>query len=84
MKLDWPENVKTMQRNWIGKSSGAEIKYQLEDSDDSLLHFQQGLTLLFGVSFLAISPNHTISIDLAKNNESITDFLLQCKETDSC
>ena len=79
--LDWPENVKTMQRNWIGKSSGAEIKYQLENSDDFLTAFTTRPDTLFGVSFIAISPNHKISIDLAKNNESISDFLLQCNET---
>ena len=38
-EVDWPENVKTMQRNWIGKSQGAEIKYMIEDSDDSLTAF---------------------------------------------
>ena len=79
--LDWPENVKTMQRNWIGKSSGAEIKYQLENSDDFLTAFTTRPDTVFGVSFIAISPNHKISIDLAKNNESISDFLLQCNET---
>ena len=79
--LDWPENVKTMQRNWIGKSSGAEIKYQLENSDDFLTAFTTRPDTLFGVSFIAISPNHKISIDLAKNNESVSDFLLQCNET---
>ena len=79
--LDWPENVKTMQRNWIGKSSGAEIKYQLENSDDFLTAFTTRPDTLFGVSFVAISPNHKISIDLAKNNESVSDFLLQCNET---
>ena len=80
-ELDWPENVKTMQRNWIGKSSGAEIKYQLENSDDFLTAFTTRPDTLFGVSFVAISPNHKISIDLAKNNESISNFLLQCNET---
>ena len=79
--LDWPENVKTMQRNWIGKSSGAEIKYQLENSDDFLTAFTTRPDTLFGVSFIAISPNHKISVDLAKNNESVSDFLLQCNET---
>ena len=79
--LDWPENVKTMQRNWIGKSSGAEIKYQLENSDDFLTAFTTRPDTLFGVSFIAISPNHKISLDLAKNNESVSDFLLQCNET---
>ena len=79
--LDWPENVKTMQRNWIGKSSGAEIKYQLENSDDFLTAFTTRPDTVFGVSFIAISPNHKISLDLAKNNESVSDFLLQCNET---
>ena len=79
--LDWPENVKTMQRNWIGKSSGAEIKYQLENSDDFVTAFTTRPDTLFGVSFIAISPNHKISIDLAKNNEYVSDFLLQCNET---
>ena len=79
--LDWPENVKTMQRNWIGKSSGAEIKYQLENSDDFLTAFTTRPDTVFGVSFIAISPNHKISIDLAKKNESVSDFLLQCNET---
>ena len=79
--LDWPENVKTMQRNWIGKSSGAEIKYQLENSDDFLTAFTTRPDTVFGVSFIAISPNHKISLDLAKKNESVSDFLLQCNET---
>ena len=80
-ELDWPENVKTMQRNWIGKSSGAEIKYQLENSDNFLTAFTTRPDTLFGVSFVAISPNHKISIDLAKNNESVSNFLVQCNET---
>ena len=79
--LDWPENVKTMQRNWIGKSSGAEIKYKLETSDAYLTAFSTRPDTIFGVSFLAISPNHEISINLAKNNKSISNFLLKCKET---
>jgi len=79
-EVDWPENVKTMQRNWIGKSQGAEIKYMIEDSDDSLTAFSTRPDTIFGVSFLAISPNHSISIELSKNNESIKDFLNKCKE----
>ena len=79
-EVDWPENVKTMQKNWIGKSHGAEIKYMIESSDDSLTAFSTRPDTIFGVSFLAISPNHTISIELSKNNESIKDFLNKCKE----
>ena len=79
--LDWPENVKTMQKNWIGKSSGAEIKYKIEDSDNYLTAFTTRPDTIFGVSFIAISPNHQMATDLAKENDSIKKFLSQCKET---
>ena len=55
--LDWPENVKLMQRNWIGKSFGAEIEYKLEDDKKSLVTFSTRPDTIYGVSFLAISPN---------------------------
>ena len=79
-EVDWPENVKTMQRNWIGKSFGAEIKYPLEGSDEYLTAFSTRPDTIFGVSFLAISPNHSISLALAEKNKSIKDFLDKCKE----
>ncbi len=79
-KLDWPENVKTMQKNWIGKSIGAEIKYTLEGSEESLIAFSTRPDTIFGVSFIAISPNHSISTELAKNDDSLAQFLAQCKE----
>ena len=79
-EVDWPENVKTMQRNWIGKSHGAEIKYEIEGSDECLTAFSTRPDTIFGVSFLAISPNHAISLDLADKNELIKDFLDKCKE----
>ena len=79
-KLDWPENVKTMQKNWIGKSIGAEIKYTLEGSEESLTAFSTRPDTIFGVSFIAISPNHSISTELAKNDDSLAQFLAQCKE----
>ena len=55
--LDWPENVKRMQRNWIGKSNGAEIKYKIDNSKEFLTTFSTRPDTIFGVSFLAISPN---------------------------
>ena len=79
--LDWPENVKLMQKNWIGKSFGAEIIYQLEDSDKRLKTFSTRPDTIFGVSFLALSPNHPLSIEIAKNNAEVMDFLNLCKES---
>ena len=78
--LDWPENVKTMQKNWIGKSKGAEIKYKIENSDDYLTAFSTRPDTIFGVSFLAIAPNHPIAIELSNKNKEIDDFLNKCKE----
>ena len=79
-KLDWPENVKTMQKNWIGKSYGAEIKYNIHGSDKSLITFSTRPDTIFGVSFLAISPNHPISIELSNKNKDIAEFIEKCME----
>ena len=79
-ELDWPENVKLMQKNWIGKSFGAEIEYKIDASKDSLITFSTRPDTIFGVSFLAISPNHPLAIKIAKDNEKISNFLDKCKE----
>ena len=79
--LDWPENVKLMQKNWIGKSFGAEIEYKIIGQKKSLVTFTTRPDTIFGVSFLAISPNHSLAIDLAEKNEKIASFLEKCKET---
>ena len=79
--LNWPENVKLMQKNWIGKSNGAEIKYQILNSKEELTAFSTRPDTIFGVSFLALSPNHPISIKLGTENNEIEKFLGQCKES---
>ena len=78
--VDWPERVKLMQRNWIGKSKGAEIIYEVDKSDSPLKVFSTRPYTIFGVTFLAISPNHEISIQLAKENKDIKKFLEKCKK----
>jgi leucyl-tRNA synthetase len=72
-----------MQKNWIGKSHGAEIKYQIADSSKSLTAFSTRPDTIYGVSFIAISPNHDIALKLAETNSEIKDFLTKCKETSS-
>ena len=78
--LDWPENVKLMQKNWIGKSNGAEIKFKIIESDESLITFSTRPDTIFGASFLAISPNHQLAINLSKKDKNILNFLDKCKE----
>ena len=72
-----------MQENWIGKSHGAEIKYQIKDSDEYLTAFSTRPDTIFGVSFVAISPNHKIALNLSEQDKKIESFLKQCKETSS-
>ena len=69
-----------MQKNWIGKSYGAEIEYKIDASKDSLITFSTRPDTIFGVSFLAISPNHPLAIKISKDNEKISNFLDKCKE----
>lgn len=55
----WPETVKSMQRGWIGKSTGSIVKFDLEEKDCSIEVFTTRIDTLFGVSFIAISPENT-------------------------
>ena len=56
----WPEKVKTMQRNWIGKSVGAEIQFQITNLNERLNIFTTRPDTIYGASFIAVSVNHTI------------------------
>jgi leucyl-tRNA synthetase len=56
--LDWPAVSKRLQREWIGRSAGVEIEFPLDDSDDTLTVFTTRPDTLFGVTFLAVSPDH--------------------------
>ena len=74
---NWPEKVKTMQRNWIGKSVGASIIFELENCSftDKLEVFTTRPDTIFGMSFCAISPNHPLANNLGKTNSAIKQFI---------
>ncbi|MDR1057457.1 MAG: leucine--tRNA ligase [Coxiellaceae bacterium] len=76
--IGWPEQVKTMQRNWIEKSEGLEIYFPLVDSNKKITIFTTRPDTIFGATFLAIAPEHELAIQAAKTNESIAKFLKQC------
>lgn len=63
--LDWPEKIKTAQTNWIGRSEGAEIKFQIEDRDDDITVFSTRPDTIFGASFLVLAPENSLSRKLA-------------------
>lgn len=59
-KLDWPVNIRTMQKNWIGKSEGAEIQFPIADSDYKINIFTTRPDTLFGCTYLVVTPHHEI------------------------
>ena len=78
--LDWPENVKSMQKNWIGKSFGSEIKFSLLDKTE-LTAFTTRIDTIFGVTYLAISPNHPLARSLAAECMETSEFIKKCNAT---
>ena len=62
--LDWPEGVKDMQRNWIGRSTGAEVDFQLEGLDTKLRVFTTRPDTLFGATYMVVAPEHEQLFDI--------------------
>ncbi|MCX2739273.1 leucine--tRNA ligase [Pontibacter anaerobius] len=58
--IDWPEPIKEMQRNWIGKSVGAELDFSVEGADDKIKVFTTRIDTIFGVSFVVLAPEHEL------------------------
>jgi len=68
--LNWPERVKVMQKNWIGKSEGTLIKFKIEDSADYLEVFTTRADTLYGATFLVIAPEHPKVLELVRNEKN--------------
>ncbi|HEX9462108.1 MAG TPA: class I tRNA ligase family protein, partial [Alphaproteobacteria bacterium] len=79
-KLDrWPEKVRLMQENWIGKSSGAEVRFEIKGRPDRLTVFTTRPDTLFGASFLAVSPDHALSDELSQRDPKLKAFIAECR-----
>ncbi|QTL40388.1 leucine--tRNA ligase [Xenorhabdus budapestensis] len=78
---DWPSQVKTMQKNWIGKSEGALISFKVTDAESSVEVFTSRPDTVFGCTFVAISPDHPISINLSEHDRDIKYFIDKCNKT---
>ncbi|XOV95208.1 MAG: leucine--tRNA ligase [Bacteroidota bacterium] len=63
-KIDWPEPIKDMQRNWIGKSIGAEVDFQVENSDKKIRVFTTRIDTIYGVTFMVLAPESEIIPEL--------------------
>ena len=64
-KLDWPEKVKKMQVDWIGKSYGAEVDFKLENSDEKITVYTTRPDTLYGATFMVLAPEHAMAKSLA-------------------
>lgn len=74
----WPERVKLMQENWIGRSEGAEIRFAVEGSDEVVTVYTTRPDTLFGMSFLAVAPEHPIAKAAAAKDAKAAAFIAEC------
>jgi leucyl-tRNA synthetase len=80
-ELDWPEPVKIMQRNWIGRSEGVEVAFPVEDTDQVLRVYTTRPDTLLGVSYMAVAPEHSLAIEAAAGNPKVQAFLAECQRS---
>ena len=74
--LDWPESIKDMQRNWIGRSEGAKVSFKVEQSEDKIDVFTTRPDTIYGATFLVLSPEHTLvnQITTPEHLDTITRY----------
>jgi leucyl-tRNA synthetase len=82
----WPEKVRVMQRNWIGRSEGLLVRFMLDalttpNRESELEVFTTRPDTLFGASFLAIAPDHPLAQAAAARNPALAEFIAECKHT---
>lgn len=76
-ELDWPENIKEMQRNWIGKSVGAKVLFQVADSEETFEVFTTRPDTLFGATYCVLSPEHELVLKIAASEKlsSVKEYI---------
>jgi leucyl-tRNA synthetase len=81
----WPERVLTMQRNWIGKSIGAEIHFPMENSKEVIKVFTTRQDTIFGATFMSLAPEHPLALSLSKGTpqeKEVRDFVERMRRQD--
>lgn len=74
--LDWPEKIKIMQKNWIGRSEGANVKFQVQDKDLEINIFTTRIDTIFGATFLVLAPEHPLitEITTSESQQTVNDY----------
>ena len=75
----WPEKVLTMQRNWIGKSEGARVRFPIQGTDDSIEVFTTRIDTIFGATFMMLAPEHALVTTFAKESQDENGFLARAQ-----
>ena len=75
--VDWPEGIKEMQRNWIGRSTGAEVDFKIDGLKEKLRVFTTRPDTLFGATYMVISPEHELiqKITVPENSEIVNEYM---------
>ncbi len=76
----WPESVKTMQRNWIGRSEGVEFKFRI-DGEDPLWVYTTRPDTIMGITFVSVAAEHPLAAKAARDNPEIATFIEECRNT---
>jgi leucyl-tRNA synthetase len=75
----WPEQVRLMQKNWIGRSKGVEIQFKVKDEDEHLTIFTTRPDTLMGATYMGIAPEHPLAKKAAGQNKAIAQFIKNCQ-----
>jgi leucyl-tRNA synthetase len=75
----WPDQVRTMQANWIGRSEGVEVDFKVEGSDDVLRIYTTRPDTIMGITYMAVAAEHPIALAAAENNARLRTFIDECK-----
>ena len=76
----WPERVRTMQRNWIGRSEGLNITFKVADSDDTFTVYTTRPDTFMGITYISISANHPLVKKCCETNKELDAFCKECVE----
>lgn len=77
----WPEQVKAMQRNWIGRSEGVEIDFNVASSEQTLRVYTTRPDTLYGVTYMGVAAQHPLATEAAKTNPELAKFIEECKNS---
>lgn len=78
---EWPEQVKTMQRNWIGRSEGVELTFDVAGETQPLTVYTTRPDTIYGVTYVGVAAQHPLAMKAAETNPALAEFIEHCKNT---